>query len=164
RDSSIRPGVERRAKLKVLKAGKILLDQSLGDQVVVSPASAQKPRTLVAVSPGAFDEHVAIGDGKRGGTFDPAILLTIPVLNHEDRGEPISIFGRERSRRKLELLHHFGIECARQAEEPIGIVYLDPIHQREILVRRASAHGETRTELLGGRDARESLKRAENVV
>lgn len=112
----------------------------------------------------AFEDDVGVGQAHRRGAGEGLLARARPCLHHEDRGEPVAVTGMERTRDQFEPLHRLGIERAGHAEEPIRVVHLDAVHDREVLVGASAAHGHAALDLVDSGHPGQHLDGAEDVL
>ena len=108
--------------------------------------------------------HVRVRDAERGRPRDRLRVRSGPVLDHEQRGEPVAAGDAEGARVEREALDRLGIERAHQPLQAVGVRDLDAVHHGEVLVGTAATHREPAGELVGPGDAGQHLEHAEHVV
>ena len=149
-----------RLQLRIEERRKVLVEHPADDHIVVSAAAGQQETAGARQRP--LDHQVAVGDAERGSGRQ--VRPAGPVLDDQQRREPVAVRRAETSGGKGETLHGFRVEGADQSEEAIGVVDLHAVHEREVLVRSPAAHGEPAAEVLGGGHSRKRRESAEDVV
>ena len=149
-------------QLQVGERREVLILHAPGDQVVVRAACTEQPRAVVPDRRPALEHDVAVGDAEGGRALEISTAPT--VVDDEERGETVAVGDPEASGGEVEVLHRLGIEGARDPEEAVRIVDLDPVHHREVLIRCATAHREPTAEVVRRGHARHRVECAEDVV
>ena len=150
--------------LDVAEGRELGAHQAVRDEVVVRPARGHDPGALLLSRQPALEDGVGVGEAHGRRTAEPLRVGARSVLDDEERGEPVAVLRGERPGVEVEPADGLGVERARQAEEAVRVVDLHPVHDREVLVRGAPAHGDAAVELRGGRDPGQGLQGAEDVV
>ena len=149
-----------RAELKVGEGRKVLVQDPADDDVVVGAPGSAEPRPTPRQGP--LEHQVAVGDAerRRAGELPPSR----PVPYHEQGRQPVSVLGAEAAGCQGEIGDGLRVEGAHQTEEPVGVMDLDAVHQGEVLIRRATAHGQEAAEVRRGGHPRQRRERPEDVV
>src|SRR5690606_35569811 len=100
--------------------------------------------------------------GSRGA--QGARRTTRAVLDDEDRRQAVAIPGVEAAGHQFEVLDGFGVEGAGQAEEPIRVVNLDPVHHGKVLVGAAAPNAEAAVEVVDRAYTRQRLEYTVDVL
>ena len=163
-ESAPGPGLPVDPGLDVTEGRQLGSDDLVGDQVVVGSPPGHEPRPPGFPWKPAFQHQVRVGHAHGCRASQALGGGSGTILDHQERGESIPVLGAERAGGQLEEAHRLRVEGAGQAEEPIGVVDLHPVHDGEILIRPAATDRETAVELGGGSDAGKRLERSEDVV
>ena len=147
-------------KLHVGERRQVLVGDKACDQVVVGPPAGHQPRSTTRRA--SLEHHVGVGHAGRRRSAD--VALAHSVVDNEQRRQPVAVRSAEAARAQLEPLDRLRIERADQAEQSEGVVDLDAVHHRQILIRRPASNREPGAEVAGQRHARQRVKRAEDVI
>ena len=150
--------------LHVEEAGEVVVDEALGHEVVVRAPRREEPRCVAAAGQASLGDQVRVREAHGRGAREGVRGGARAVLDDEQRGQPVAVLRTEGAGRQLEALDRLRVERRGQAEQAIGVVHLDPVHDRQVLIGPAAAYREPAADVLGGRDTRQRPQEPEHVV
>ena len=156
------PEVPPRLHLEVGERREVLVGDAPRHEVVVGAPGAEQPGAVLAE--GVLPSRTTLASVMlaAGRALEPRPAARLSTTSRDESRSPYAAPNPPAVSSKPSTVS--GLKALGDAEQPVGVVHLDAVHDGQVLVGGAAAHGEPAAEVVGRRHPGEGVEGAEDVV